>query len=100
MRVTPGEACLSAPPVTRILHHVAVVALLADVLLLVVTMALGGVEGNAGRAAGALVALVVLGDRLDRFCHGFCHYSSPLGTEENAERGGIVPGDVPRRSSP
>jgi len=69
---------LSAPPVAGVLHHIAVVALLADVLLFVVAMALGGVDGRAGRAAGAFVALVLLGDRLDGFCHGFCHCSSPL----------------------
>jgi hypothetical protein len=43
------------------------VPLLSDVLFLVVAMALGGVEGNAGGAAGALVALVVFGNRLDGF---------------------------------
>ena len=46
----------------RVLRQIAVLGLFADVVLLVVAMALGGVERNAGRAAGALVALVVLGD--------------------------------------
>jgi hypothetical protein len=92
MRVTSGETCLSRPSVTRILLHVRVVALLADIPLLVVAMALGGVERNLGRAAGALGALVLLGNRFDGFRHGFCHRSSPLLTEENADGGGIVPG--------
>ena len=62
-----------APPVAGILHHVAVVALLPDVLLFVVAMALGGVERDFWRAAGTLVALVVVGDGGD----GFGHSSSP-----------------------
>ena len=55
------------PSVTRILHHVPVIALLADIMLLVVAVALRGVDGNARRAAGALVALVVVGNGLDGF---------------------------------
>src|ERR1700716_1590218 len=47
---------LSRPSVRRVLHQIPVSGLLADILFLVVAMALGGVEGNAGRAAGALVA--------------------------------------------
>src|SRR5258707_306346 len=57
-------------PVTRVLRQIAVCGLFADVVLLVVAMSLGGVEGNAGRAAGAFVALVVLGDRR----HGVRHH--------------------------
>jgi hypothetical protein len=55
------------PLVARVLHHVAVIALLADVVLLVVAMALGSVEGNGRRAAGTLVALVAVGDGSDGF---------------------------------
>jgi len=61
------------PLVARVLHHVAVIALLADVVLLVVAVALGGVEGNAGRAAGTLVALVAGGDGGDGFGRRFRH---------------------------
>src|SRR6476619_3502938 len=57
-RVSPSPR----PPVAGILRHVAVPGLLADVVLLVVAMALGGVERHVGGTAGALVALVVLGD--------------------------------------
>src|SRR5262245_26213029 len=52
-------------PATGVLREIAVGGLLADVVLLVVAMALGGVEGNVGRAAGALVALVVLRNERD-----------------------------------
>src|SRR5438105_750235 len=52
--------------------------LLADVLFFVVAMAFGGVDGNLGRAARSLVALVVLGNRLDGFLQRFCHHQSPL----------------------
>src|SRR4030088_2621954 len=74
---------LPRPSVRRILHQIPVLRLLADVLFLVVAMAPGGVEGNAGCAAGALVALVFLGNRLDGFGQWFCHRWSPLGTERN-----------------
>ena len=57
----------SRPSAARILRQIAVRGLFADVVLLVVAMALGGVEGNAGRAAGALVALVFVGNGLDGF---------------------------------
>src|SRR6266496_5111169 len=53
------------PPITRILHHVPVIALLADVVLFVVAVTFRGVDGNARRAAGALVALVAVGNGLD-----------------------------------
>src|SRR5688572_31650909 len=62
------------PAVTRVLRHVAVPGLFADVVLLVVAMTLGGVEGNAGRAAGALVALVVFRDRRNGFRHHDLRY--------------------------
>src|SRR4051812_31305272 len=45
------------PAVAGVLHEIAVGGLFADVVLFVVAMALGGVEGNVGLAAGALVAL-------------------------------------------
>jgi hypothetical protein len=66
-----------APPVTRILHHVPVLGLFADVVFFVVAVALGGVDGNIRRAAGALVALVVLGNGLDGFWLPLCHRWSP-----------------------
>src|SRR5229473_3073110 len=66
------------PPIARVLRQIAVLGLLADVLFFVIAMALGGVEGNAGRAAGALVTLVVLGNRRDGFCACFCHARSPF----------------------
>ena len=56
-----------------VLRQVAVGGLLADVVLLVVAMAFGGVEGNGRRAAGALVALVVVGNGLDGFGRRFRH---------------------------
>src|SRR3977135_901576 len=73
---------LPLPPVAGVLREIAVLGLLADVLLLVVAMALGGVEGNAGRAAGALVALVLFGNRVEGFVHRFCHRQSPLTDEK------------------
>src|SRR6185437_11801381 len=97
LRSTHPTGCLTfesespspRPAVAGVLRQVAVLALFADVVLLVIAMAPGGVERHAGSAAGALVALVVLGDRRD----GFGHSWSPLFTEEiNARRGGIVPG--------
>src|SRR3954470_20357795 len=57
------------PAVARVLRQIAVLGLFADVVLLVVAMALGGVEGNVGRAAGALVTLVVLRNRRWAFGH-------------------------------
>ena len=84
-----------APPVARILHQIAVVALFADVLFFVVAVALGGVDGDLRLAAGALVALVVFGNGRD----GFGHARSPvLARRDNAGRSGRVPGS-PRRSS-
>jgi hypothetical protein len=53
-----------------------VLGLLADVVFLVVAMALGGVDGNLGRAAGPLVTLVVLGNRFDGFRLSVCPKSS------------------------
>ena len=65
----------SRPSAARILRQIAVRGLFADVVFLVVAMALGGVEGNAGRAAGALVALVFVGNGLDGFGQRLCHCS-------------------------
>src|SRR5882724_11267725 len=72
-RVT--QAALPSPrsPAAGVLRQIAVRGLLADVVLLVVAMALGGVEGNIGRAAGPLVALVLVGNGLDGFGERFCH---------------------------
>src|SRR5882724_2794754 len=79
--------------VAGVLGQVAVRSLLADVVLLVVAMALGGVEGNGGRAAGALVALVVVGNGRDGFGGRLRHAcASPLFTEkDNARDGRVVP---------
>jgi hypothetical protein len=43
------------------------IPLLADIVFFVVAVALGGVEGDFGFAAGALVTFVVFGNGLDRF---------------------------------
>src|ERR1700716_260943 len=75
---------LPLPPVAGVLREVAVLGLLADVLFLVVAMALGGVEGDAGRAAGALVALVLFGNRGEGFVHRFGHRQSPLLTRKRS----------------
>src|SRR5260370_35422649 len=55
------------PPVAGVLRHVAGLGLLADIVFLVVAMALGGVDGNLGAAAGPLVTLVSLGNRVVGF---------------------------------
>jgi hypothetical protein len=68
------------------------IPLLADVVFFVVAVAFGGVEGDFGFAAGALVGLVVFRDGLD----GFGHKRSPAARRDNAGRG--VP--VPVRASP
>src|SRR5665213_1260744 len=60
-----------------VLRQVAVRSLFADVVLLVVAVAFCRVERRGRRAAGTLVALVVVGNGLD----GFCHCWSPLLTE-------------------
>ena len=65
-------------PVTGVLREIAVRGLFTDVVLLVVAMALGGVERNGRRAARALVALVLVGDRLDGLGERFCHHASPF----------------------
>src|SRR5215472_13208045 len=62
----------------RILREIPVRGLFADVVLLVVAMALGGVERNGGRAAGALVALLVLGNGWEGPVQRLCHCWSPL----------------------
>src|SRR5436190_11947541 len=71
-RGAPAPSPRSA--VARVLRQIAVRSLFADVVFLVVAMALGGVEGNVGRAAGALVALVVLGDRRNSLRHPGLRY--------------------------
>jgi hypothetical protein len=91
-RVKPGHdesvvgASSPAPSIARILHQIPMVPLLANVVLLVIAVALGGVEGDFGVAAGALVALVVFRDGLD----GFGHARSPS-LQDNAGRGAGVP---------
>jgi hypothetical protein len=88
---------LPRPLVARVLHQIAVRGLFADVVLLVVAMAFGGVEGNGGRTAGALVALVVVGNRRDGFRHGFRHPLAPLpAKEDNARRDDLVPLETAR----
>jgi hypothetical protein len=74
--VTPVTCPISPstrPSVARVLRQIAVRGLFANVVLLVVAMAPGGVDGNAGRAAGALVAPVVVGNGLDGLCRRLCH---------------------------
>jgi hypothetical protein len=73
--------------VARILHEIPMRGLFADVVLLVVAVAPGGVERDFGVAAGALVGLVVFGDGLD----GFGHARSPAACQDNAGRGARVP---------
>src|SRR6266436_2022511 len=75
------------PSVTGVLRHIAVPGLLADVVFFVVAMAPGGVERNLGRAAGSLVALVVLGNRLDGFLRWLGHHPSPLTMRKRWARG-------------
>src|ERR1700682_4674222 len=55
------------PSAAGVLHQIPVRGLFVDVVFFVVAMAFGGVEGNGGCAAGALVALVVVGHGLDGF---------------------------------
>src|SRR6185437_4938669 len=81
---------------TCVLRQIAVGGLFADVVLLVVAMAFCGVERRGRRAAGALVALVVVGNGLD----GFCHCWSPLSTERKRRRdGGRSSGELVARMS-
>jgi hypothetical protein len=68
-----------------------VIPLLANIVFLVVAVALGGVEGDFGVAAGALVGLVVFRDGLD----GFGHARSPAVRGDNAGRGARVPVRAP-----
>src|SRR5205823_3341297 len=77
-------------PVAGVLREIAVRGLFADVVLLVVAMALGGVEGNVGLAAGALVAPVVHGNGRDGL-RRLRHSTTPWVTRENDRRAGIVP---------
>src|SRR4051794_1275706 len=64
-RIAFGIPPLPGTAMAGVLHEIAVRGLFANVVLLVVAMAFGGVEGNGGRAAGALVALVVVGNGRD-----------------------------------
>src|ERR1051325_6559599 len=80
-----------APAMAGVLRQVAVRGLFADVLFFVVAVALGGVERDCWGAAGALVALVVVGNGRDGFVERFCHASSPLLAGSNAAGGGVVP---------
>src|SRR3569623_1168741 len=76
-RVTTRGFRLSRPPVTGVLGQIAMRGLVANVVLLVVAMAFGGVEWLAGGAAGAFMTLVFLGNRLDDFRERGCHFPSP-----------------------
>jgi hypothetical protein len=67
-----------------VLHEIAVRGLFADVVLLVVAMALGGVEWNGRRAAGPLVTLRLLRNGLDGLVQRLCHRWSPLFARSNA----------------
>src|SRR5947208_4810136 len=64
LAMTMGRRQLAPPlprsPVAGVLREIAVGGLLANIVLLVVAMPLGGVEGNVRPAAGAPRALVVL----------------------------------------
>ena len=92
---------LPAPPITRILRHVRVIALLADVLFLVVAMAFGGVDGNVRRAAGALVALVVVGNGFYRFgLRLVWSLMSPLHSPGKRRPTALVPGQCVAPAAP
>src|SRR4051812_32341731 len=63
-----GDAlALPAPAMAGVLGQVAVGGLFADIVFFVVAVAFGGVERDGWRAAGALVALVVVGNGRDGF---------------------------------
>ncbi|BAC49365.1 blr4100 [Bradyrhizobium diazoefficiens USDA 110] len=64
---------LSLAPVACVLGEIAVRRLLANILLLVVAVALGGVDRDRRRAAGALVALVFFRNRLHCLRQRPCH---------------------------
>src|SRR6266702_6401115 len=83
------------PFIARVLRQITMRGLFADVVLLVVAMALGGVEGNSGRAAGALVALVAVGNRLNNCGQRFRHAGLRYAWKQNAARGHDVPGRAP-----
>src|SRR3954468_9351120 len=80
-----------APALAGVLGQIAVGGLFADVVLFVVAVAFGGVERDFWRAAGALVAPVVVGNGRDGFVERLCHASSPLSWRANAGRGNVVP---------
>jgi hypothetical protein len=94
----PRNDCLtlSRSPARRILHQIPVFALFADVVLFVVAVAFGGVDGNARSAAGALVAPVVAGNGIDGFCLRFCHWVLGQLRRRNVERRATVPGNAAR----
>lgn len=73
MQHAPVPPPSPAPPVARVLHPIAVLGLLANVAFFVVAMAFGGVEGNTRRAAGALVASIVIGNGVDGLGRRFGH---------------------------
>jgi hypothetical protein len=81
-----------------VLHEIAVRGLFADVVLLVVAMALRGVERNGRRAAGPLGALRVRWHGLDGLVQRFCHRRSPLPVQAKRETQGGVPGGTDRSS--
>ena len=82
-----------APSIARILRHVAVIALFADVLLFVVAVALGGVEGDVGALPGPLWLWLSSGTGwMVLVMRGL------LSVWDNAGRGARVPGSR-RRSS-
>ncbi|QHP70860.1 hypothetical protein EI171_28385 [Bradyrhizobium sp. LCT2] len=64
---------LSLALVACVLGEIAVRRLLANILLLVVAVAFGGVDRDRRRAAGALVALVFFRNRLHCLRQRFCH---------------------------
>ena len=72
-----GMTTLPRSPVAGVLRQIAVRRLFTDVVLFVVAMTPSGVEGDAGRAAGAFVALIVLRNGTDGSHRMFRHRSSP-----------------------
>src|SRR6476660_3119585 len=55
-----------------------------------------GVDGNARRAAGALVAPVVVGNGVDGFCLRFCHWVLRQLRRRNVACRATVPGNAAR----
>src|SRR4051794_25088906 len=80
MTIVPGAApplASAAAAMAGVLRQVAVGGLFADVVLFVVAVALGGVERDFWRAAGALVAAVVIGNGRDGCVERFRHAAPP-----------------------